>query len=108
MTCLSTRLSWIVFPCRTSRIIRGVDFASKLRTHLATLPLLEWMANLVRILLVMTQRRSDRALLMLVLFVIMPRLASQWHLSELAGLASSLIPLAVLRNASDLTRGFSL
>ena len=62
----------------------------------------------VRILLATNQRRSDRALLVLMHFVIMPRLASQWHLSELAGLASSLIPLAVLRNASDLTRGYSL
>ena len=105
--CLLTRQSQIVFPCRTCRLPRGVDSSVKLGTRLATLRFVEVLAQRGPILFRFLNP-NVRVLLLVVLFVITWRRDSQWLLSGLAGLASSLISLALLSPARELTEGCRL
>ena len=104
---LSSRLSQIVFLCRTSRLLRGVDFSVKQGTHLATLRFVVVLAQSGPILFSYLNL-SALVLLLSVLFVITWLRDSQWLLSVLAGLASSLVSLALLSPARDLTEGCRL
>ena len=105
---LTPRLSQIVFPCRTSRLSRGVDFALvRPRTRLATLRFVEVKAQRGPILF-SCLNLSVLVLLLLVHFAITWLRDSQLPLGELARLASSPAYLAQLSPASDLTEGCRL